>query len=282
MTLKRKIQKIFINICNFSKEMATDKVGIYAAQSSFFIFLSFFPFTMLLLNIIGLTSGNEETLFKTINQYAPASIVPLLNQILTELYAHSSGAIISITVILAIWSSSKGFLSIEFGMSNIYKINQKRNYFVSRFICMLYTIIFIVTMNILLVLLVFGNKILHYVYYAIPALKKISLITFLGRYMFSFILLTMFFVVIFRVTNFKLTTTKKVLTGACFSSLGWLLFSYGMSIYVDKFSNLSYTYGSLTAVIIFMLWIYFSVYILFIGAEINKYLHPEIVNNVDL
>ena len=75
--------------------------------------------------------------------------------------------------------------------------------------------------------------------------------------------------------NFKLATFEKVFPGAFFSALGWVVFSYIFSIYVDSFSGMSYMYGSFTAVIVFMLWIYFLIYIMFIGAEINKLLFPE-------
>ena len=72
-----------------------------------------------------------------------------------------------------------------------------------------------------------------------------------------------------------MTTIKKAIPGALFSALGWLVFSYAFSIYIDNFSNMTYMYGSLTAVVIMMFWIYFCIYIFFIGAEINKKMYPE-------
>ena len=173
----------------------------------------------------------------------------------------------SITAIAAIWSASKGVLSVMFGLYEIAKIHQKRNYFISRFVSMLYTIIFTVALASTMVLLVFGNKLFNLAMSLAPWLRQISIVTLMLRYLLVSL--------IYRLANFKLATFGKVFPGAFFSALGWVVFSYIFSIYVDSFSGMSYMYGSFTAVIVFMLWIYFLIYIMFIGAEINKLLFPE-------
>ena len=277
--MQKKFIDIIKHIYNFFTKMSEDKVGIYTAQASFFIILSIFPFVLLLLNLIGITTIDKSFIIRSINTYIPDSVKPLLIQMINELYTHVSGTIISITAIGAIWSASKGFLSVMFGIYNIYKVHQRRNYFVSRFISMLYTVIFLIAMIISIILLVFGNKLFKFAISLIPALKDISILTLIVRYLIVFLALTMFFVIIFRLANFRCTTFFKVLPGAIFSSLGWIIFSYVFSIYVDNFSNMTYMYGSLTAVIILMLWIYFCIYIFFIGAEINKFFHPEITSD---
>ena len=62
------------------------------------------------------------------------------------------------------------------------------------------------------------------------------------------------------------------LPGAVVSSIGWFAFSYVFSIYVDDFSGMSNMYGSLTTIILLMLWLYFGMYITLIGAEFNQLL----------
>lgn len=273
--MKKKLLQPILKIYDFCVRMAKDRVGIYTAQASFFIILSIFPFLLLFLNILGMTSITSKSIISLLNTYAPDTIKPLLIQIIEELYTHVSGTAISIAAIVAIWSASKGVLSVMFGLYEISKIHQNRNYFISRFISMMYTVLFVFSIIITMVLLVFGNSIFNLLISLLPFLKEISVLTLILRYLVSFLILTIFFVIIYKIANFKLTTIRKTLPGAMFSSLGWLVFSYVFSIYIDNFSNMSYMYGSLTAFIILMLWIYFCIYILFIGAEINKKLYPE-------
>ena len=279
--MRDRIINLIKTIYDFFSSMSKDKIGIYTAQASFFIILSLFPFALLLLNIIGYASIDKSIIINFVNSYSPDSIHPLLIQILNELYSHISGTAVSITAIVAVWSASKGFLSVMFGMYNIYNVHQRRNYFISRFVSMLYTVLFLIAMLVTMFLLVFGNKIFKFAISLVPALEDITILSLIVRYLVSFLLLTLFFVIIFRMTNLRSTTFFKVVPGALFCSLGWIVFSYGFSIYVDNFANMTYMYGSLTAVIILMLWIYFCIYILFIGAEVNKFYHPEISSNND-
>lgn len=261
--------------------LSDDRVGIYAAQAAFFIILSIFPFVLLILNIIGFTPIDKGYIVELLQSYSPPPIRPLLIQIIDELFTHVSGTVISITALIAIWSASKGVLSIMFGFYKINNMHQKRNYFISRFISMGYTVFFVISLVLSMILLVFGNRIYHLLISFVPVLKGIALLSVFLRYLATFIYLTVFLILIFRISNFKRSSIKTVLPGALLGSLGWILFSYAFSIYIDNFSNMTYMYGSLTAVIILMLWIYFCIYIIFIGAEINKLLFPQLAQPFD-
>jgi membrane protein len=64
--------------------------------------------------------------------------------------------------------------------------------------------------------------------------------------------------------------------GAVITSAGWVSFSILFSFFVDNFSNYANIYGSLTAIIVLMLWMYICMYIMFIGAELNCILASKI------
>jgi membrane protein len=96
------------------------------------------------------------------------------------------------------------------------------------------------------------------------ALVIISLRTIVGL-----TTLLVFFLIIYIVIPNRKTKLLNELPGAMVCSAGWMGFSYAFSYYIDNFSNYASTYGSLTAVVLFMLWMYFCMYLLFIGAEVN-------------
>ena len=272
-------KKFFNKIFGFIDTMSEDKIGIYAAQSAFFIILSIFPFVLLILNIIGFTPIDKNYIVNALQTYTPSPVRPLLVQIVNELFKNVSGTVISITAIVAIWSASKGVLSIMFGFYEINKIHQKRNYFISRFVSMWYTIFFVISLVLSMTLLVFGNKLYHLLISFVPVLEDLAIFSIFTRYLVTFLYLTLFLVIIFKISNFRRSTIKSVFPGALLGALGWIVFSYVFSIYIDNFSNMTYMYGSLTAVIILMLWIYFCIYIIFIGAEINKLITPELASS---
>ncbi|MBO1912707.1 YihY/virulence factor BrkB family protein, partial [Microvirga sp. 3-52] len=82
------------------------------------------------------------------------------------------------------------------------------------------------------------------------------------------LLFSVFTLLYWLVPNLKLHI-KSVLFGAAFATLGWILTSIGFSYYVSSFGNYSGTYGSIGAIIVLMMWLYFSAIILMLGGQIN-------------
>jgi membrane protein len=77
------------------------------------------------------------------------------------------------------------------------------------------------------------------------------------------------FVIIYIFAPAKKLKWKEVIPGAIFSTLGWVLVSFGFSFYIDNFSNYSRLYGSLGAVFILMTWLFIISIIFILGVEIN-------------
>ena len=62
---------------------------------------------------------------------------------------------------------------------------------------------------------------------------------------------------------------RMVLPGAVFTAVGWLVLTLGFGIYVSQFGNYNATYGSLSAVVVLLTWLYLSAFVLLFGAELN-------------
>ena len=91
--------------------------------------------------------------------------------------------------------------------------------------------------------------------------------------LFSWGILTGAFMLLYAfIPNIKLKVRDQF-PGALFSAVSWNLFSWGFSIYVGTFNGLS-IYGSLSAIVVIMLWLYFCMYLLLIGAHINRFAAP--------
>ena len=68
---------------------------------------------------------------------------------------------------------------------------------------------------------------------------------------------------------------KKQVPGAVIASIGWIIISKIFSIYLSLFKGFSIMYGSLTTIILIMMWVYLCIYIILIGAEINNYIYRK-------
>lgn len=264
----------FITLCAYAvkrlaKRLESDNLTAYAAQSAFFVFISIFPFLMLFLNLlkyIPIFNGNVETW--NLDFLSP-TIAELLKNIVIEAGKSGSGALISITTIAALWACSKGILGIIYGLNSVYKTTEKRGYIRLRIVAVFYTIGFIVSLVIALILMVFGNRILDILLMNMPFLANFAHIVRTVRWLVALGFLILFFLFIYTIIPERKTKMKNELPGAIISAVGWLGFSALYSFYIDNFGNHSSVYGSLTAIILFLLWLYFCMIILFFGAEIN-------------
>ena len=120
-----------------------------------------------------------------------------------------------------------------------------------------------------LVLLVFGNQLYELILKKLPFLSDFALLLISARSLITMLIMTFFFLLLYLFVPNRKSHILRELPGALLSAGGWLGFSYLFSYYIDHMGNFSYTYGSLTAIVICMLWLYACMYILFIGAEVN-------------
>ncbi|MEW4414175.1 YihY/virulence factor BrkB family protein [Clostridium sp. AN503] len=253
-----------------------DEITVYAAQASFFIVIAFFPFIMLLLTLIQFIPAiNKSDLLAILVRIMPNMLDSLVIGIVDDLYIKSPGTILSITALVALWSAARGMMSIERGLNRIYDTFEKRNYIVRRLICSFYTLIFMVVCVVSLVLLVFGTSIQNLFVRIFPLLGSITQHVISFRSLLAMILFFSSFVGLYTILPKKKQKPRNQIPGAAFSTVCWLLFSYAFSLYFTNFSNFSYMYGSLTAIVLLMLWLYFCICILFIGAEINCFLETS-------
>jgi membrane protein len=199
----------------------------------------------------------------------PAAFNSIITSV-TGIYDRSSSStLISVTAITALWSAGKGFLAIMKGLNSVYEIKETRNYFLTRIISAFYTLIFAIMVIATMILFVFGNRLYFWILKKFPVLSDTALVIISLRTILGLVILITFFIIIYIVIPNRRTRIMNELPGAMLCAGGWMGFSYAFSYYIDNFSNYTLMYGSLTAIVLFMLWMYFCMYLLFLGAEFN-------------
>lgn len=260
---------LFRKIQGFTTRLRDDSISAYAAQAAFFIILSFFPFVMFILTLLNYLPISEESFLRSLSAILPGTIINILNTVFAELVEKSSGTVLSVTVLAALWSASRGMLALVRGLNAIYGHKETRNYFFIRGISVLYTIGFAVLLIASLLLLVFGNLLYNFVMAKLPVLGELALLIMSLRSLVTMAVLTIFFLLMYMIIPNRKSRIIKELPGAVLTAGGWLGFSFLFSFYIDNLADYTYTYGSLTTLAVCMLWLYFCMYILFLGAEVN-------------
>lgn len=256
----------------FVKKINSDGISALSAHAAFFVIISFFPFVMFLLTLLSYFPFFTETLPAVNLDLLPGAVSALVIQAFTELSDRANGTILSITVIIAIWSASRGVLSVMRGLNSIHNIRETRNYFITRFMATLYTVVFAALLLVMMLIFVFGNQLTLWLLERFPVLGDFALLIISLRTAVGIAVLIFFFLIIFISLPNRKTSILRELPGAVLTAAGWVGFSFLFSFYVDNLSNYTAIYGSLTAIVLCMLWLYACMYILFIGAEVNSIL----------
>lgn len=270
------MEKLIKNIRYFIRKISASRVGAYSAQTAFFMFFSLIPLIMLMLSLIRLFGTSAENFVELAGDFAPEAIDSFLDIYVGEIVSDGRLSLTIVSAVVLLWSASKGVFAIIGGLNSVYEIKESRNYFVMRFVAMFYTFAFILIMVVALLFMVFGNGLNDILYSLFPNLKGLVYIVSSLRFILGFLILVLFFSIIYKtLPNGKMKFVDQI-PGAVITSAGWVSFSILFSFFVDNFSNYANVYGSLSAIIILMLWLYICMYIMFIGAEINCILTAKV------
>lgn len=266
------MKKIFEKIDRIFDKIKNDYVSEYAAECAYFTILSFIPFIIFFLTLIQFTSVDKENIFYWIRQVVPVSMNEMIVNVIEEVYSKSLGTV-SISAIFALWSSSKGFYYLSKGLRHIYGTKKEKTNIIARIEGILYTLIFIISIIAFLLVMVLGNRI-HNIFN-----NKIEALSFVISYILKIrgiLLIIPIFIIFLFIYKFipkhKLPILSQA-SGAAFSSISWYVISWFFSLYINLFEGFSNTYGSLTTIILIMMWVYICMFIILIGAEINYFVY---------
>ena len=137
-----------------------------------------------------------------------------------------------------------------------------------------YTIVLAVVIVVTLTVLVFGNTIAIALADQFPFLAEMAFFIISLRTAVGFGIMFVFFLVLYVVVPNRKAKIIEEVPGAVLTSIGWISFSYLFSFYIDHFADFD-TYGSLTAIVFLMLWMYACMYLFFIGGEVNVWLQRQ-------
>lgn len=271
----KRLKEIYQKILNMTADVTEDHVGAYAAQSAYFFMLCMIPIILLLITMVQYTPVTKADVMTAVIQVFPTSVDSMITSIVNQVYNQSSG-IIPITVVVALWSAGKGVLAMTSGLNCVYKCNETRNYIFLRIRATIYTVMFILVIIFLLVLSVFGNTLNIFIAAHVPILKNLADRLIAMRTIITPIVLMVFCLLIYKFLPNRKDKLRKQMPGAVFAAIGWMIVSWIFSVYVDIFKGFSDMYGSLTTIVLIMLWMYFCMYCILLGGELNMMMYDKV------
>jgi membrane protein len=251
-------------------ELSEDNVSIVAAGVGFYAFVAVVPALAAIIAIYGLIA-NPSQVAEHITAFArivPGEVLPLLQQQLTRItsntHAASIGAIVGI--VIALYSSASATKALMQGLNIAYGEKEKRGFFKLNAFALLLTFGAVVGALLAVALVAVLPPLLAH----LPITGKASSIinwvrwpVLIGGFVFAL-------AVVYRYGPSRHDAKWKwVSPGAIAATILWVAGSALFSVYVSKFGSYDKTYGSLGAVVVFLMWLYLSAFAILTGAELN-------------
>ncbi len=260
---------VWTNIKEFCTKMGKHNISEYTAQCAYYTVLSFIPFIMLIVTLIQYSVISKDLFVSIIQNIIPATMADATIDIVQEVYSKSIGTI-SISAIFVLWSARRSFYALSKGLHNIYETDKEYNFLFLQIKSLILTVFLVLAIISVLVISVFGNSILGFIELKFSIPKNITSIFHLSKIGIYFILFLVILLMYRFVPGHK-QGFKKQVPGAIIATLGWYIISLFFSIYLEAFKGFSVMYGSLTTIVLSMMWVYFCMYIILIGAEVNNF-----------
>ena len=275
MNLKKSFYNIKRFICLLYRRFREHKITFTAGQVAFFFILSLFPFLIFTNALIASFNIPPAVAIDFLRPFFPEAVVTYVARYLDFVNSQSGAPLLSLGIAIALFSSSKSVRSLAYSFDLAYGTEKKTPFLLEITFSMFFIFISAIIFTVFTVVVALGNDFLL----DILADMNINLgfldIIAIWRWITMGALLFLSISLAYKFLPGKKIAFAETLPGTIFALVGFLLLTTGFSFYVNHIVSRSLVYGSVGAVILLMLWMYFAGIILMLGAEINNIFSEE-------
>ena len=256
------------------------QIPVYAANACYFLSIAVFPALLLILASLRYTPLSATDLIRLLEGILPTALMGAAESLIVSTYYNSSGAVLGISALAALWSASKGVHGLLVGLNSIYGVQEDRGWLYTRLISVGYTFVFLLLLIVTLVFQVFGQSLVDSFWTVQHPVVQFLMDLIDWRSIWLLVVQILAFALIYMVLPNKRNRFLRSLPGAVVAAVGWQTFSNVFSIYVTQMlSRYTNIYGSVYTVAVGLLWIYCCMCILLFGGVLNRLLLPKHLDN---
>jgi membrane protein len=252
------------------EEISADRLLMIAAGVVFYAMLAFVPSITALVSVYGLfakaSTINEHLSF--IATVMPGGAYELISDQVTRIAGNNDGKLTFAFIFglgLALWSANAGMKAIFDALNIVYDEDEKRGFIKLNLVSLTFTLCAVLALLVAIGAIVALPLVLTYL-----GLQEQAGFLPLLRWPALFVLVILGLAFLYRFgPSRKEAQWRWVSVGSVFASFAWLAISALFSWYLSKFADYNATYGSLGAVIGLMMWLWLSVSVILVGAELN-------------
>jgi len=249
--------------------LGEDRILMNAAAVTFYALLALFPAIAAFVSIYGLFAdpGQIANQLDTLSGILPGGGMEIMRDQLTRVASQSNGSLtigVIFGVLVSLWSANGGIKALFDALNVVYGEEEKRSFLRLNAITLAFTLAMLCFAVVALVAIVAVPVILH----ALPGF--LGTVINWARWPVMAVLIAVALALIYRYAPSRDEPKWRWISwGSVFAAVGWLVFSAAFSFYAANFGTFNKTYGSLGAVVGFMLWMWLSTTVILLGGKLN-------------
>ena len=264
------------------KEIVFDPtVRILPGQIAFFLILSIFPLLMLIGYISSFFDLSISSLANLVDDALPTEVATVIVDVIS---GKSFDSTVGISMITAFIMASNGAHAITLASNALYGFPPD-DFLKRRIKALLLIIILVLLFVFFIIVLAYGNLIAGAIleFFNLTGFtKNMFSILSIVKWPVAMILVYVCVKLIYAIAPDWHILSKNTTKGALFTTFGWTISTAIFSYYISHFANYDIFYGSLSNIIIMMIWVYVLSYILVVGIAINVKHYRDVEENKDL
>ncbi len=268
MSLLQQSKRVIVGTIN---DVNVNHIVSFAAALSYYFALAFFPALITLAAILAFLPIPDlfNTIVGTIGRVAPPESMGLIRKIIADVVAPNSGAL-SFGILGTLWTCSSGFAEMIEALNVAYDIPETRPIWKTRLLTIELIFVTGTLVTAAFAFMIVGPEFGAFLARHLGLTREFAAIWPVLRYALAVSFTIVAIVELYRIApNLKQRFTS-CLPGAVVAVICWILLSDGLSLYFRKFAHLNKTYGVLGGGIALLIWVYWSGFVILLGAELNS------------
>lgn len=242
-----------------------------AAGLSYYFVMSLFPLLIMFAAVVAYLPIHHlfgEAL-DLMGRFMPKDSMGLIKTILRDVVTPYRGRLLSLGIIGTVWAASGGFSSMMEALNVAYDVEENRPFWKTRPLALGLTFLIGFLLIVALALMLVGPNFGGWLAAKVGLSTIFAAIWPYLRWSISVAFTVIAVELIYYLAPNVKQKFKRTLPGAIIAVGCWILLSWALGFYFQRFANLNKTYGTLAAAIALMVWLYWTAFAVLLGGEIN-------------
>ncbi len=236
---------------------------------AYFLLLMVFPFLMFIIAVLGFLSIPTDDAIYFMSSIVPKEVTQIMGKYIEYILTEKQGDLLLFSAAASFWTASNSLSAFTYALNSAYGIAESRSFIKRKLLVVPFTFLVVVCISVALTIPILGKGVLIWIsrYISISAIL-IEYLRYLRWVVAIFTIFNVVSILYYIAPNMKVRYAD-IIPGAAFATVGWVAISSIISVYFNNVRGYSTIYGSIGAIIILMIWLFWGSMIIILGGEIN-------------